>query len=283
MKYWQLNIILVLALIGCRKKVDWELEKSDETIYSIDALFTNEDKYQSLTITTTNIDPNQIQSGVADALVMLTNYNDTIFFFPDIDSVGLYVSEFEFPADDTGEYVLDLFIDTHYFKAVSYAADVAGFQRMNYFQITDTSILNNSLSDTLYTYQRIAPNYTPYGEQAMFYTYFDWSHLPEYANESYENTHAFSKEYTLNTYDISQEDVTNLPKRFTFPKGTRITQQKYSVNEEHAAFLRTLMAETEWHGGTFDIAKNNLYTNFDGGAVGFFAVCKVREISFVVE
>ncbi|MBE9509733.1 MAG: hypothetical protein IMY71_02550, partial [Bacteroidetes bacterium] len=44
----------------------------------------------------------------------------------------------------------------------------------------------------------------------------------------------------------------------------------------------TMLSETEWKGGVFDVLPGNVYTNLSEGAVGFFAVSTVVSDSTVV-
>jgi hypothetical protein len=60
-----------------------------------------------------------------------------------------------------------------------------------------------------------------------------------------------------------------------FPKNTTIIQKKYSLSNEHAEFIRSLLFETEWRGGFFDVEAFNVSTNLSEGAVGYFGVSTV--------
>jgi hypothetical protein len=54
------------------------------------------------------------------------------------------------------------------------------------------------------------------------------------------------------------------------------------MNEAHAAFIRTLLSETEWRGGLFDVQPGNVQTNLSEGAVGYFAVSTVVGDSTII-
>ncbi|MCO5267212.1 MAG: hypothetical protein M9948_15220, partial [Lentimicrobium sp.] len=60
-----------------------------------------------------------------------------------------------------------------------------------------------------------------------------------------------------------------------FPSGTTITERKYSLTTEHAAYLRALLSETTWQGGLFNTAPANLPTNLSGNGMGYFGICAV--------
>jgi len=67
-----------------------------------------------------------------------------------------------------------------------------------------------------------------------------------------------------------------------FPEGTKILRKKYSLSDDHQKFLRTMLSETEWNWGVFDVLLGNVYTNLSDGAVGFFSVSTVVSDSTVV-
>jgi hypothetical protein len=67
-----------------------------------------------------------------------------------------------------------------------------------------------------------------------------------------------------------------------FPMGTVLIQRRYSLTDEHATFIRSLLLETAWQGGLFNTASANITTNLSQGAVGFFGACGVVEKTEVV-
>jgi hypothetical protein len=81
--------------------------------------------------------------------------------------------------------------------------------------------------------------------------------------------------YYLNTIDVNQ--LYNIPEtqEVCFPKGTRIIRKKYSLTPEYQEFLRTLLTETSWRGGLFDVESGNVMTNLSNGAVGYFSASTV--------
>ena len=68
-----------------------------------------------------------------------------------------------------------------------------------------------------------------------------------------------------------------------FPKGSSIIRKRYSVSEPYETFLRSLLSETEWRGGVFDIERANVNTNLSEGAIGFFAASTVVTDTTIVE
>jgi hypothetical protein len=43
-----------------------------------------------------------------------------------------------------------------------------------------------------------------------------------------------------------------------------------------------MLSETEWRGGVFDVQRDNVSTNINGGGAGFFAVSTVLKDTMVV-
>jgi hypothetical protein len=88
--------------------------------------------------------------------------------------------------------------------------------------------------------------------------------------------------YTLTTLDVSQV-FAPLVEEVSFPAGTRIDQRRYSLTPEHAAFIRSLLLETNWQGGVFPTDPANIQSNISEGGLGYFAVCAVNNLSLIVE
>jgi hypothetical protein len=88
-------------------------------------------------------------------------------------------------------------------------------------------------------------------------------------------------------YDLKSIDVNEIYKPdkepFYFPPRSLVIRRKYSLSASYKTFLRSMLSETEWRGGVFDIQRSDVTTNLSEGAVGFFAVCSVVSDSTVVE
>jgi hypothetical protein len=89
-------------------------------------------------------------------------------------------------------------------------------------------------------------------------------------------------------YDLKTTDVNEIYKpdkvEFLFPVGTTIIRKKYSVSTAYRAFLRSVLSETEWRGGVFDVERANAISNLSTGAIGFFAVTSVvSDTTIIVE
>ena len=88
-------------------------------------------------------------------------------------------------------------------------------------------------------------------------------------------------------YDLKTIDVHEIYKPdkevFFFSEGSQIIRKKYSVSEPYEVYLRSLLSETEWRGGIFDIQRANVTTNLSEGAIGFFAASTVVRDTTIVK
>jgi len=119
------------------------------------------------------------------------------------------------------------------------------------------------------------------GLPAMWEVFLDWSKV-----QGFEQTDSLACQkrmlfYTLPTLDVSEIFAPEVEK-ISFPLGTRITQKRYALSPNHAEFIRTLLSETNWQGGLFCSTPANVLTNLSNGAIGYFGVCAVTELSFPV-
>jgi hypothetical protein len=110
---------------------------------------------------------------------------------------------------------------------------------------------------------------------------YDWSVDTSYCR-TYGYCQAAETFYWLNNVDVN-EAFSPEKEKIKFPKQTLIFRKKYSLTDEHQEFLRSLLIETEWRGGIFDVQQGNVLTNLTNGAIGYFAVCMVVSDTAVVE
>lgn len=87
-------------------------------------------------------------------------------------------------------------------------------------------------------------------------------------------------------YDLKTIDANDIFKpgkaEFTFPLGSVIIRRKYGISAAYKNFLRSVLSETEWRGGVFDVERANTTSNVSEGALGFFAVTSVVSDTTVV-
>ncbi len=87
-------------------------------------------------------------------------------------------------------------------------------------------------------------------------------------------------------YDLKTVDVNEIfrPEKaeFNFPVSSIVIRKKYSLSPAYRSFLRSVLSETEWRGGVFDVQRADATTNLSEGAIGFFAVSTVVSDTTVV-
>jgi hypothetical protein len=87
-------------------------------------------------------------------------------------------------------------------------------------------------------------------------------------------------------YDLKTIDVNEIYKPaksdFKFPLNSIVVRKKYSISPAYKIFLRSVLSETEWRGGVFDVQRADATTNLSAGAIGFFAVSTVVSDSTLI-
>ena len=120
--------------------------------------------------------------------------------------------------------------------------------------------------------------YEESAEPSMTEVVITWPN-PDAANGGLNEILAYY--YTLDVIDINKVFAPE-KERIFFQPGATITRRKFSLNDQHQAFVRSFLAEVEWRGSIFDVAPGNVQTNIIGGAVGYFWVSMVRTDTQIV-
>jgi len=264
-------IIYFLIFISCEKKIDKEILSSDSKFVIIESIITNENINHKVKLTYSTQKLNQNIETISNAEVKIFDGSDTISFTESNLEPGTYISNEKIIAVVNYTYYLSVKINEKTYIASSNIIPVLDFEQVSY----------NLLEDSLCELTNIPPFYSP-NENAMYEILIDWSHLPNYQDSSYNKSHSLLYFYKLKSIDVPQIFSPNQEK-ITFPIGSKITQKKYSLTDKHAEFYRSLLLETNWRGGIFDVEHGNVKTNFSNGALGFFGACTVIEKSFIVE
>lgn len=250
------SLVTIIGLISCEKQIDWQLQEGKQFVI-VDALLTNEYRYQVVWVYTSVNNMNESSLPIINAEVKLSDGENTVTYIADTNKPGRYISPIPFRAAAGRTYKLtvhynDIF-DTAY-------AQMEGITPIGAAVIVPW--------DSLYRY-----NYVPSSLPSMMEIYYFWSHNQEFT-EKYGADNAAETFYSLNIIDISKEFAP--PKKvIIFPTGTTIIRRKYSLSEPHQHFIRSLLLETEWRGGIFDVEQGNVPTNFRHGTLGWFGACMV--------
>lgn len=254
MKY-VICIILFFTILACEREADWTYPDSTEKKLVVDGKITNTKRNHTIRLLLTSGNPNENFEPATEAEIYIA-YADTTIILTE-SSPGIYhtdsfraVSDYLYHA--IAIYEEDTFVATDQMYPITpiqnpifeASSDWAAF-----FTITDI------------------PSITP----AFYQVWADWSSLPDYDTISFESKSALLNYFTLSRYDITREFASDKEKYY-FPLGTELVIHKYSISKEYENFIRSMLMETEWRGGIFDVLYGNVPTNFSNGALGFFSV-----------
>ncbi|MBN2275498.1 MAG: DUF4249 family protein [Bacteroidales bacterium] len=254
--YGLLGYFILLLCISCEKQTKWDI-RSSSGFMAADCILTNELKYHTVRLYRSTDDLNQLPTGVTGAEIKLIFGDSTITFSEVITEAGRYVSTIPFIASAGNNYRLVISVE-----------GIADTARAAMAAITPLEPFEIVAFDTLFRFV-----YHSGSQPSMTEVFYDWSDDPNYC-ETYGSCQASEVFYTLDNIDIGKmfaPDRMIIP----FPENTGIIRRKYSLSEEHQRFIRSLLLETEWRGGFFDVEQGNVPTNFRHGIRGWFAACMV--------
>jgi len=241
----------------------------DETIV-VDAVLTNEFTHQKIYLSYPLDSLNAKPKPVTDATVWVkTNQNMMPFSHSDT-LAGLYTSALPVAATVDRTYELVILLNEKEYRAQAYMEPV--------FPATQPAFVFNQPVGR-YAIQWNNDAYSPF-EQAMYEAIISWEHLRGYDHPDSINK-AHLMHYTFNTIDVSNQIFPQNKERAFFPAGSIAYLTKYSLTTEYAAYLRGLVAETQWQGSLFETSRGNPPGNIDG-AHGFFAACAVLRDTVIV-
>ncbi len=259
------SILILTFLFSCKEKLDSPIDARNENLLVVDALITNEYIQHEVQLSKTVNELNGVPEKVSGATITITDGDSIYVFVEDSSELGTYISS-PFSAVIGKYYFLSIDHEGNNYAAEAYMIPVTHFSYISYSQNdNDLYYINDNFSSM---------------EDAMWEISLDWSHIIDDSLNTMNK--ALLYYYTLHTVDIAQIFASKTETVY-FPSGTIITQKKYSLSHEYAAFIRTLLSETEWSGGYFDVMPANLSTNLSNGAIGFFAVCTVMENTVIVK
>ena len=264
-------IFFILVILSCEKETEWTF-KSTENYIVIDGILTNEKKNHIIKLSNSLTNINEDIRPVSGAIVAINNGDSlhTLTEYP--KKSGLYRTNSDYIAVLNKTYSLYIYYEGINYRANANMTPVTPFNKLQYKLNTE----NN-----LYFIDSITQSFSS-NESAMYKITIDWSNLPEYANTPLDEKKATLYYYTLQTIDISQVFAPE-QEIIYFPKGSKITETKFSLSSEHASFIRSMLFETEWRGGFFDVKQANVNSNISNGGLGFFGICTVLKDSLIVE
>lgn len=258
MKLHYLYLTMSLLALSCEEPINKSLQTVDSDLLVVEAVLTNEKQkhkirlshpYQSINGNSTPASGATINVIEADAVA----YN--VIESP--SGSGEYYTE-ELTAVFGKPYTLLIQYQGKNYTATSGSVPVQPLPPFQYERAADDYyrlIISDSGSD---------PNYVDYSIM--------WN------NTSFCQT-GESCIGRIVHYDLKTIDVNELFKPdqrdFVFPVGSIVIRRKYSVSPDYKNFLRSVLSETEWRGGVFDVQRANPVSNLSNGAIGYFAVSSV--------
>jgi hypothetical protein len=269
-RFW-IHIALLLILSACVKEADWSVPEDGNNYIVVDGIITSEAKTQSLYIHNNKTGLNDVTIPISGAVVIISNEDATYQLYEDAEEAGKYITDSIVAAQLDKSYSLLILYQENIFSAQAYMVTGKTFPELSYKKNED---------DELYSIDYVASSFET-EDPAMWEILVDWSLVPGYENGNPDDCMKKMLFYTLPTLDVSQVFAPAL-EQISFPIGTKIDQRRYSLTQEHAAFIRSLLLETSWQGGVFPSDPANVSTNLSEGALGFFGVCAVNSLSLTV-
>ncbi len=255
-----LFLLLAVLAAGCEEQINWDLQSRDVKVLVVDGMITNERKAHKVRLTLPVQHLNEPPLPVSGALVAISD-GDTVFQLrEEPPGSGVYYTDSTVQGVIDKVYYLYIKIDQYEFHSDgARMVPVGPMQSLDVRQVRK----DPDLFEMIYHESQ---------DPSMMQVYMDWSRLVP--PEEKEKARVWVRYYTLKSIDVNELFKPAGEKVF-FPAGTVIYRRKLSLSPSYQSFLRSLMMETEWKGGVFDVMPANVKTNMHGGALGFFAACSV--------
>jgi hypothetical protein len=271
MKNKLIYLVLFTLLISCEKKTDWTLQNEQQDIVVVDGTLTNEVKAQSIKLSFPVTSLNETPSPVSGATVVISDEDSSYQLTEQPAKSGIYVSTGNFAGVPGNHYTLLISYKHKIYSAKTIMTNGVSFTQLQYAKNSNNGLFHISWVANSYNGERFA----------IYEILLDWSSVPGYQNSDPDSCKARLLYYTLPTLDVSEVFAPEVEGIY-FPKGTFITERRYSITREHAEFIRALLSETNWQGGLFDSSHSNLPTNISEGGAGFFAACGITTDTLTV-
>ena len=264
MSVYQRYVLLIFLFTGCEEKIDDSLLPEQTELLVVEGLLTNENRNHVVKLSLPYGKQNGMLEPVSGASVFV--YEDSTLY--ELRELPVGSGRYYTPRERAvmGKvYTLYIEYNGRQYFAQDSAVPVQPLQGLRYRESGEGYTLT----------------FDPGGRDANYVEHvINWVNTDACStSDSCEGRVVF---YDLNTIDVN-EMYKPEKEIFQFPKGTTVIRRKYSVSPAYRAFLRSMLSETEWRGGVFDIQRSNVTTNLSEGAVGFFAVCSVVADTTVVE
>ncbi len=267
MKKW-IFIILAFIIYSCDNEqiVDWELKEGNLPPLVVEGLLTNQLTNHLVKLSRPTTDINAEPEMVSGAEVLITDGEKIVILNEKDTEPGYYYTASEVQGVTGKTYYLRIELDGEEYWAADYMVPVTTEDPMNIIE-----------SDSAGYYQL---QFYDAGNPAMIEIDINWEDTPDCIDG---NCFAKQTYYILYNIDVNQQFQPENVEQVLFPSGTELIRRKYSLSSIHQKFARSLLMETDWRGGYFDVLPGQVYTNLTNGAVGFFATCSVISDTVLVE
>jgi hypothetical protein len=263
--------LLPFLFLACEEKTEWELDTNEPKVIVVEGVLTNERKAHEVRISRPMTDPNATPQPVSGALVAIYEINPNGDFKAHrVRQIqpGRYLTDTTLRAEFLKLYQLYILYQGQEYRGNSYMVPVDQLDPLDYQPIPGRE----------FWYEL---NFRETDHPSMMEINLNWGHLPGFRNLPIEETRASIIYYTVKSIDVNKI-FKPARERVPFPLGTRVYRRQYSMNQWQEDFVRTLMAETEWRGGLFDVQPGNVRTNLSEGAVGYFSVSQVVADTIII-
>jgi len=262
-------VIGCIWLFACEEKSDLLLKTSETDLIVVEGIVTNQKISHRIKFSHTYTSQNETPPPLTPDTVLITDGENVYSLTESPLGSGTFYTP-PFRAVFGRAYFLVFFYQGEQYTAVDSPPPGQPLSPLSYEQIDENATMSRQLilGDTTST----SSNFVEH-------------------EVNWENTSACSPSddcfsrlvyYDLKTIDV-QEIYKPEKEELLFPAGSQIVRKKYSVSEPYEVYLRSLLSETEWRGGIFDIQRANVTTNLSEGAIGFFAASTVVIDTTIVE
>ena len=266
-----LLILLPLLYFSCEEKTDWELDTNEPKVIVVEGVLTNERKAHEIRISRPMADLNGTPQPVSGAFVAIwetdQSDNNRAHRLHEVQP-GRYLTDSTIRAVYGKLYTLFILYQGQEYTGSSFMVPVDPLSTLKYHKVPGEE----------FWYEL---NFSETDQPSMMEINLNWGHLPGFRNLPREETRARIVYYTVKSIDVNKI-FKPAKERVPFPVGTRVYRRQYSMNQWQEDFVRSLMAETEWRGGLFDVQPGNVRTNLSEGAVGYFSVSQVVADSDII-
>ncbi len=244
-------IIICVFCFSCEEAIDWKQQEEFPPRLVVDAMITNKPGYNYVKLTLPVTESGGEAIKVTNASIRVSSEDSVISFIQNPENPGIYIPESPVRGVVNRIYRLDIQLENFAFFAYAFMIPVEPLGNFNF----------QELGDSTGTF-RINPNNT--NSPSMIRYTVEWEN-----QELNEVQKSVFYHYTLSTVDVNQFFKPE-KESLEFPANSRIIREKYSLAPDHEQFIRSLLSETEWKGGWFDVFPGNLHTNLSRGGVGYF-------------